>query len=88
MPRDSTVASKLRAAGVILLGKTTMSQWAECRSKDAAKGWSAYGGQGSAVYYPMQDPSGSSSGSGIAASIGMALAALGTEVWLPHSHHL
>lgn len=60
-----------------------MSQWAECRSKDAAKGWSAYGGQGSAVYHPMQDPSGSSSGSGIAASIGMALAALGTEVRLP-----
>lgn len=80
MPRDSTVASKLRDAGVVLLGKTTMSQWAECRSKDAAKGWSAYGGQGSAAYSPMQDPSGSSSGSGIAASIGMALAALGTEV--------
>lgn len=87
MPRDSTVASKLRAAGVILLGKTTMSQWAECRSKDAVKGWSAYGGQGSGAYFPMQNPNGSSSGSGIAASIGMAVAALGTEVSL-FSHNL
>lgn len=80
MPRDSTIAAKLREAGVIILGKTSMSEWAECRSKDAAQDWSAYGGQGTAAYYPLQDPSGSSSGSGIAASIGLALGALGTEV--------
>ena len=43
-------------------------------------GWSAYGGQTYAAYYPLQDPSGSSSGSGVASSIGLALACLGTEV--------
>lgn len=32
------------------------------------------------AYYPKQDPSGSSSGSGVSASIGLSLACLGTEV--------
>ena len=40
---------------------------------------SAIGGQTEAAYYPGQDPSGSSSGSGVASSLGLALAALGTE---------
>ena len=31
------------------------------------------------AYYPDQDPSGSSSGSGVASSIGLALASIGTE---------
>ena len=34
------------------------------------------------AYFPGQDPSGSSSGSGVSSSIGLALAALGTEVSL------
>ena len=42
-------------------------------------GWSAYGGQVYGAYYPGQDPSGSSSGSGVSSSLGLALAALGTE---------
>ncbi|KAL8924608.1 MAG: hypothetical protein Q9208_003923 [Pyrenodesmia sp. 3 TL-2023] len=57
LPRDSGVAAKLRAAGVIILGKTNL-----------------YG-----AYYPHQDPSGSSSGSGVASSLGLALATLGSE---------
>lgn len=27
VPRDSTLATKLRAAGVVILGKTNLSQW-------------------------------------------------------------
>lgn len=44
-----------------------------------SSGWSAYGGQTFGAYYPQQDPSGSSSGSGVASSIGLALASLGSE---------
>ncbi|RFU26394.1 hypothetical protein B7463_g9948, partial [Scytalidium lignicola] len=76
---DATVASKLRKAGIILLGKSSMSQWANFRSKNSSNGWSARGGQVRGAYYPNMDPSGSSSGSGVGSSIGLALAALGTE---------
>ena len=79
VPRDSGVAKKLRAAGAIILGKTNLSQWANFRSNNSTNGFSAYGGQVTAAYYPKQDPSGSSSGSGVASSIGLAVAALGTE---------
>lgn len=80
VPRDSTIAAKLRAAGVIILGKSNLSQWANFRSANSTNGWSAYGGQVFGAYYPQQDPGGSSSGSGVASSIGLALATLGTEV--------
>jgi amidase len=79
VPRDSTVAAKLRAAGVVLLGKSNMSQWANFRSTNSSNGWSAYGGQVTGAYYPNMDPSGSSSGSGVGSSIGLAMASLGTE---------
>src|SRR3954467_9404932 len=79
VPRDSFVAGKLRAAGAILLGKANLSQWANFRSSNSSNGWSAHGGQVYGAYYPGQDPSGSSSGSGVASSLGLAVAALGTE---------
>lgn len=79
VPEDSTVAAKLREAGAILLGKTNLSQWANFRSDNTSNGWSATGGQTEGAYYPGQDPSGSSSGSGVASSLGLALASLGTE---------
>ncbi|KAK5171790.1 uncharacterized protein LTR77_003426 [Saxophila tyrrhenica] len=79
VPRDSTIAAKLRKAGAIILGKTNLSQWANFRSFNSSNGWSAYGGQTFGAYYPGQDPSGSSSGSGVSSSIGLALAALGSE---------
>ena len=79
VPCDSTMAAKLRKAGAVILGKTNLSQWANYRSDNTSNGWSAYGGQTYAAYYPGQDPSGSSSGSGVSSSIGLALASLGTE---------
>jgi amidase len=78
LPRDSTIAANLRKAGAIILGKTNLSQWANFRSTNSTSGWSAFGGQVIGAYYPDQDPSGSSSGSGVASSLGLALAALGT----------
>ena len=58
-----------------------MGEWAQMRSRKASSshGWSAYGGQALGAYYPQQDPSGSSSGSAVAPSVGLALGALGTE---------
>ncbi|KAF3002257.1 hypothetical protein E8E14_007338 [Neopestalotiopsis sp. 37M] len=79
VPSDSTVAAKLRQAGAVLLGKANLSQWANWRSDNTSNGWTADGGQTEAAYYPHQDPSGSSSGSGVSSALGLALAALGTE---------
>lgn len=79
VPTDSTIAAKLRKAGVIILGKSNLSQWANFRSDNSSSGWSAYGGQCNGAYYPDMDPSGSSSGSGVSSSIGLAWASIGTE---------
>lgn len=45
VPRDSTMAKKLREAGAVILGKTNLSQWANYRSDNSSNGWSAFGGQ-------------------------------------------
>ncbi|OAA64024.1 glutamyl-tRNA(Gln) amidotransferase subunit A [Cordyceps fumosorosea ARSEF 2679] len=81
LKQDSTVVSKLREAGVVILGKSNLSQWAGSRSLQASNGWSAHGGQTIGAYFPEQDPDGSSSGSAVASSIGLAWASLGTETW-------
>lgn len=80
-PRDATVVAKLRAAGAIIIGKTNLEEWAGARYSDTrVNGWSGYGGQVVGAYAKYHDPLGSSSGSGVAVSIGLAMAALGTEV--------
>lgn len=79
VPRDSDMAAKLRKAGAVILGKANLSEWANYRSYNTSNGWSALGGQVTGAYYPGEDPSGSSSGSGVSSSIGLALSTLGTE---------
>lgn len=79
VPEDSTIASKLRKAGAIILGKTNLSQWAASRELINHEGWSAYGGQALGAYFPNQDPRGSSSGSAISSSIGLSWGAVGTD---------
>ncbi|EJD01995.1 amidase signature enzyme [Fomitiporia mediterranea MF3/22] len=78
VPDDAGVIKKLRAAGAIILGKANLSEWAHFRG-NLASGWSGRGGQSTNAYFPNADPCGSSSGSGIAASIGLAAVTLGTE---------
>ena len=78
VPRDAHVASKLRAAGAIILGKANLSEWAHFRGS-VPSGFSGRGGQATSPYVPLGDPSGSSSGSGIASAIGLCAGALGTE---------
>ena len=77
--RDSTVAAKLRAAGAVMLGKTTLSEWANFRGFSSSSGWSGRGGQCNNPYAIDRNPCGSSSGSGAAASANFAAVSIGTE---------
>ncbi|TLD12857.1 uncharacterized protein PgNI_02847 [Pyricularia grisea] len=79
VPRDSFVVKRLRQAGAIILGKANLSQWANYRGSYLASGWSSHGGQCLGAYVPEQEPSGSSSGSAVAAALGLAAGTLGTE---------
>src|SRR5712692_118462 len=78
-PRDAFVASRLREAGTVILGKTNLSEWANFRSSASSSGWSGRGGQGRNPYVLDRTPCGSSSGSGSAIAANLAAAALGTE---------
>jgi amidase len=77
--QDSTVAARLRAAGAVILGKTTLSEWANFRSTTATSGWSGRGGQCNNPYGINRNPCGSSSGSGAAASANFTAVSIGTE---------
>ncbi len=78
-PRDSFVAQKLREAGAIILGKANLSEWANFRGERSSSGWSGRGGQTKNPYALDRNPSGSSSGSAVAASANLCAAAIGTE---------
>lgn len=78
-PGDSFVARKLRDAGAIILGKTNMTEWANFRGDHAISGWSGRGGQTRNPYVLDRNPSGSSSGSGVAVSANLCAVAIGTE---------
>jgi amidase len=78
-PLDATVAKRLRDAGVVLLGKLNLSEWANFRSTNSSSGWSGRGGQCLNPYALDRSPCGSSSGSGASVSANLCAAALGTE---------
>ena len=77
--RDAPLVARLRAAGVLILGKTNLSEWANIRSGFSSSGWSGIGGQTRNPFATDRSPCGSSSGSGAAVAAGMAWAAIGTE---------
>jgi amidase len=78
-PRDAFVVERLRAAGVVLLGKTNLSEWANIRSTKSTSGWSARGGQVKNPYVLDRNPCGSSSGTGAAIAANLAAIGVGTE---------
>jgi amidase len=78
-PQDSFVVKRLREAGAVLLGKTNLSEWANFRSTRASSGWSGRGRQCRNPYVLDRNPSGSSSGSAVAAAASMAAATIGSE---------
>ncbi|MGA9160450.1 MAG: amidase family protein, partial [Actinomycetota bacterium] len=77
--RDAFVVERLREAGVVILGKANLSEWANFRSTRSSSGWSARGGQCRNPYARDRSPCGSSSGSGVAVSANLCAVAVGTE---------
>lgn len=77
---DSFIATKLRAAGAVLLGKTNMTEWSNFMSNCMPAGYSSRGGYVLNPYGPGKlFVSGSSSGSAAAVAVNLAAASIGTE---------
>jgi amidase len=79
VPRDAHVVTKLRQAGALLMGKATLSEWADMRSNNYSEGYSARGGQARSPYNLTLNPGGSSSGSAGSVAANIVSFSLGTE---------
>jgi amidase len=88
-PSDAFMARKLREAGAIILGKATLTEFANFIAIAMPSGYSSLGGYGLNPYdprplpggdgRPVLTPGGSSSGSGIAVAANLVAVAIGTE---------
>jgi amidase len=86
---DAFITRKLREAGALIIGKLTLTEFANFIGTGVPAGYSGYGGYGFNPYNPgplpggdgrpLLSPSGSSSGSGIAAAANLAALTIGTE---------
>jgi amidase len=76
---DAALVRRLRDAGMVVLGKTNLSEWANIRDEHATSGWSAHGGLTRNPYALNRTAWGSSSGSGAAIGARLAPYAIGTE---------
>ncbi len=81
VPRDAGVASKLREAGAVLLGKANMSEWNAFRGWPLHGGWSARAGMGRNPYDLSRSTGDSSSGSAAAVAASFAAASIGLETY-------
>ena len=77
--QDAFAVGRLRAAGVVLLGRTNLSEWANIRSTRSTSGWSSRGGQTKNPYVLDRNPCGSSSGTGTAIAASLGAVGVGTE---------
>lgn len=88
-PNDAFITEKLHEAGAIILGKATLTEFANFIAIGMPSGYSSLGGYGFNAYdprplpasdgRPVLTPGGSSSGSGIAVSASLVAVAIGTE---------
>lgn len=76
--QDAFLTARFREAGAIILGKTNLSEFANWMSTIMPSGFSTLGGQVTNAF-DGGNPSGSSSGSGVAASLALAAGTIGTE---------
>lgn len=76
---DAALVTRLRAAGAIVMGKTHLSEFANWMDPTMPNGYSSLGGQVRAPYDFALDPSGSSTGPAVAATMAYAVVAIGTE---------
>ncbi len=87
--RDAFITKKLRDAGAVILGKLTLTEFANFVTSGMPGGYSSLGGYGFNPYNPvvlpggdgrpLLSPAGSSSGSGIAAAANLTALTIGTE---------
>lgn len=77
--QDAFIVHKLREAGVVILGKTNLSEWANFRSTHSTSAWSSRGGQTKNPYILDRNPSGSSAGTGTAVAANLCVIGIGTE---------
>ncbi|KAM5350321.1 hypothetical protein ACJ41O_006826 [Fusarium nematophilum] len=88
--KNAKVINLLIDAGVIILGKTSMSEWGWFRGENIPSGWCAVSGQGQTPYVlggfkdgdtpsGHSNPSGSSSGSALTVAAGFAPISIGAE---------
>ena len=88
-PRDAFITHRLREAGAIILGKATLTEFANFIAVGMPAGYSSLGGYGFNPYdprplpgsdgRPVLTPGGSSSGPGIAVAANLVAIAIGTE---------
>jgi amidase len=90
IPReDAFITKKLRQAGAVILGKLTLTEFANFVTNGMPAGYSSLGNYGFNPYNPVAlpggdgrpllSPSGSSSGSGISTAANLTTLAIGTE---------
>jgi len=77
--RDATLVTNLRAAGAVILGKANLTEFANVMAYDMPSGYSSLGGQVLNPYDASRTPSGSSSGSAVAAAAGLVPLTVGSE---------
>jgi amidase len=77
--KDAPLVQQLRAAGVVILAKSNLSEWANFRSTHSTSGWSSRGGQTRNPYALDRNPCGSSSGTAAAVAASFAAIGIGTE---------
>ena len=77
--RDAALVRRLRDAGMVVVGKANLSEWANIRDQGSTSGWSAYGGLTRNPYGLNRSAGGSSSGSGAALGARITPFAVGTE---------
>jgi amidase len=93
-PNDAFIVRKLREAGAVIIGKATLTEFANFLTNGMPAGYSSLGGYGFNPFDPRTDPrtdapfndgrpvlspGGSSSGPGIAVSANLATVGIGTE---------
>jgi amidase len=76
---DAPLVRQLHEAGLVIIGKANLSEWANFRGRPSASGWSAVGHQTRNPYALNRTPGGSSAGSGAGVAAGLAPLAVGTE---------
>ncbi|MGW6741421.1 amidase family protein [Streptomyces sp. NPDC055025] len=77
--KDAPIVARFREAGAVILGKANLTEFANYLTSGMPGGYSSLGGQVLNAYDGSQSPSGSSAGSGVAASAGLGAVTVGTE---------